>query len=91
VRSRRTWSPRLMAVGALGQLIDPTTEQFFIRNGDVNQEDLTNNAVGVWSQMKCFRFSLTDNPGVDHFSLPSNTGVLGRLLTDLARPRSDCP
>ena len=41
--------------------------------------------------MRCFHFSLTDNPGVDHFALPSDPGVLGRLLADLARPRSHCP
>lgn len=78
--------PRL----APGQLIDPATEQFFFRDGDVNQEDLTNNAVGAWSAMRCYHFSLIDNPGVDHFSLPSDSGVLGRLVRDLARPRSAC-
>jgi lecithin-cholesterol acyltransferase len=40
--------------------------------------------------MPCFHFSLTDNPGVDHFALPSNAAVLGRLLVDIARPRSHC-
>ncbi len=75
---------------ALGQVIDPATEHFITRRGDVNQEDTTNNAIRVWREMVCFHFSLTDNPGVDHFSLPSNRAVLSRLLTDLARPRSDC-
>jgi lysophospholipase-3 len=56
----------------------------------VNQEDITNEAVRVWSAMPCFHFSLTDSPGVDHFSLPSDPGVLGRLLADVARPRSNC-
>ncbi len=63
---------------------------FFTRDGDINQEDVTNDAVGVWERMRCFRFSLTDNPGVDHFALPSNAGVLSRLLADVARPRSHC-
>ena len=63
---------------------------FFTRDGDANQEDLTNDAVRAWSAMRCFHFSLTDSPGVDHFSLPSNPGVLERLLADLARPRSHC-
>jgi lecithin-cholesterol acyltransferase len=45
----------------------------------------------AWEEMPCFHFSLTDNPGVDHFALPSDPGVLGRLLADLARPRSHCP
>jgi lysophospholipase-3 len=62
----------------------------FTRDGDINQEDITNDAVGVWAAMPCFHFSLTDNPGVDHFALPSNTAVLDRLLVDVARPRSHC-
>ena len=33
---------------------------------------------------------MTDNPGVDHFSLPSDPGVLGRLITHLGRQRSHC-
>jgi lecithin-cholesterol acyltransferase len=73
----------------VGQLVTDTTE-FFTRDGDVNQEDITNDAVRVWQAMPCFHFSLTDNPGVDHFALPSNAAVLGRLLVDLARPRSHC-
>jgi lysophospholipase-3 len=40
--------------------------------------------------MRCFHFSLTDNPGVDHFALPSNPAVLGRLVANLQRPRSHC-
>jgi lecithin-cholesterol acyltransferase len=75
----------------VGQVLDPSTAQFFTRDGDVNQEDITNDAVLAWQAMPCFHFSLTDNPGVDHFSLPSNPSVLGRLLADLALPRSHCP
>jgi lecithin-cholesterol acyltransferase len=41
--------------------------------------------------MSCFHFSLTDNPGVNHFELPSDSDVLDRLLADLGRPRSHCP
>jgi lysophospholipase-3 len=74
---------------SLGQVVDDSNP-FFTRDGDVNQEDITNEAVRVWSAMRCFHFSLTDNPGVDHFSLPSDPGVLGRLLADVARPRSNC-
>jgi len=62
----------------------------FQRDGDVNQEDTTNLAIGVWRAMRCYRFTLTDNPGVGHFSLPSNRHVLARLVTDLARSRSRC-
>jgi lecithin-cholesterol acyltransferase len=75
---------------SVGQVLDPSTAQFFTRDGDVNQEDITNDAVLAWQAMPCFHFSLTDNPGVDHFSLPSNRDVLSRLLTDVARPRSPC-
>jgi lecithin-cholesterol acyltransferase len=76
---------------SVGQVLDPSTAQFFTRDGDVNQEDITNDAVLAWQAMPCFHFSLTDNPGVDHFSLPSDPGVLGRLVADLALPRSQCP
>ncbi len=37
-----------------------------------------------------FHFSLTDKPGVDHFSLPSNATVLAQLIADVARSRTDC-
>jgi lecithin-cholesterol acyltransferase len=40
--------------------------------------------------MECHHFSLTDNPGVTHFELPSNTDVLTRLIASAAAPRSDC-
>jgi Lecithin:cholesterol acyltransferase len=75
---------------AVGQVIDPATATFFERNGDINQEDITNNAVEVWAAMPCFHFSLTDNPGVDHFSLPSNPALLDRLVADAAGVRSPC-
>lgn len=73
----------------IGQLLGPDTE-FFTRDGDINQEDITNDAVGAWSAMACFHFSLTDNPGVDHFSLPSDPDVLARLIANANAPRSDC-
>jgi lecithin-cholesterol acyltransferase len=71
-------------------VLNPATAHFFTRDGDVNQEDITNGAVRAWRAMSCFRFSLTDNPGVDHFSLPSDPGVLARLVASVARPRSHC-
>jgi lecithin-cholesterol acyltransferase len=74
----------------VGQVLDPATAHFFTRDGDVNQEDITNGAVRAWRNMRCFRFQLTDNPGVDHFSLPSDPGVLAQLIADLRRPRSHC-
>jgi lysophospholipase-3 len=74
---------------SVGQVVDDSNT-FFTRDGDVNQEDITNDAVGVWEAMPCFHFSLTDNPGVDHFALPSAPVVLDRLLADLGRVPSDC-
>ena len=64
--------------------------RFLTRDGDINQEDITNNAVSVWTAMPCYHFSLTDNPGVDHFALPSNPAVLDRLIAAAARHRSRC-
>lgn len=75
---------------SIGQVLDITTTPFLTRNGDVNQEDITNNAVRAWARMRCFRFSLTDNPGVNHFDLPGNAGVLDRLIAHLRRSRSRC-
>ncbi len=74
---------------SVGQVVDESNE-FFLRDGDINQEDLTNDAVLAWAAMPCFHFSLTDNPGVDHFSLPGDAGVLDRLLANLSRHRSHC-
>lgn len=72
----------------LGQLVKPSA--LLERSGDINQEDITNNAVRVWKAMPCFRFTLTDNPHVNHFELPINRKVLARLIADLRRPRSRC-
>ena len=74
----------------VGQVLDPNKAQFYTRDGDVNQEDLTNNAVLAWKSMKCYHFSLTNNKGVDHFSLPSNPNLLARLVHDLSLPRTRC-
>jgi lysophospholipase-3 len=72
----------------IGQLVDPS--QFIFLSGDSNQEDITNNANRVWSAMKCHSYVLNDNPGVDHFSLPSSPDVLARLLATLKAPRRHC-
>jgi lysophospholipase-3 len=74
---------------AVGQVVTPKTK-LFTRDGDINQEDTTNTAIRVWKAMRCYRFSLTENPGVNHFSLPSNPNVLNRLIAELTRPRSQC-
>ena len=75
---------------SVGQLLDPAGSDFITAGGDINQEDITNNAVRVWRKMHCFRFSLTDNPGVNHFALPVDASVLQRLIAHLKRPRSNC-
>ncbi|WP_211766042.1 lipase/acyltransferase domain-containing protein [Kutzneria sp. CA-103260] len=72
----------------IGQLVEQS--QFILASGDSNQEDITNNANRVWSAMKCHSYVLNDNPGVDHFSLPSNNNVLTRLLATLTAPRHHC-
>ncbi len=72
----------------VGQLVKPSA--LLERSGDINQEDITNNAVTVWKAMPCYRFTLTDNPGVNHFALPVNRKVLARLVADVRRPRSRC-
>jgi lysophospholipase-3 len=74
----------------VGQLVTKQTK-LLTRDGDINQEDTTNTAIRVWKAMPCFRFSLNDHRGVNHFSLPSNKSVLRQLLAALARPRSNCP
>jgi lecithin-cholesterol acyltransferase len=73
----------------VGQLVTDTTE-FFTRDGDINQEDITNDAVAVWAGMDCHHFGLTDNPGVNHFELPADEDVLARLIANAASPRSEC-
>lgn len=73
----------------VGQVIDASTE-FYYLNGDSNQEDITNESIRVWEAMPCYRFTLTENPGVDHNSLVSDPGVVERFLENLQRPRSVC-
>ena len=75
---------------SVGQVLDPATAKFFTRGGDSNQEDITNNALRAWQAMPCFHFELNDNPGVGHFSLPSDAEVLQRLLIHLRQARSRC-
>ena len=72
----------------VGQTVKPAA--LLMRDGDINQENITNNAVRVWHAMRCYRFALTDNPGVNHFALPSNPKLLHRLVAALRRARSRC-
>jgi lysophospholipase-3 len=73
-----------------GQVVEQATADFINLPGDSNQEDITNDAVRAWHRMRCYRFRLTNNPGVSHLGLTSDAGVIHRLLRDLARPRSRC-
>jgi lysophospholipase-3 len=73
----------------VGQLVnDPS--QFLMGPGDSNQEDITNYSVRVWDKMRCFRFEFTDNRGIGHLDLPSDPGVLARLVEHLRQTRSVC-
>lgn len=74
----------------IGQVVDQATAHLFYLPGDSNQEDMTNAAVRVWKRMRCYRFRLTNNPGVSHLGLLGDKNVIRRLLHDLARPRSRC-
>jgi lecithin-cholesterol acyltransferase len=74
----------------VGQVVTSKTP-VLTRDGDVNQEDTTNTAIRVWKSMKCFRFSLTDNPGVNHFALPADPSVLRQVIAAAEQPRSNCP
>jgi lecithin-cholesterol acyltransferase len=74
---------------AVGQVVTSKT-RLLMRDGDINQEDTTNTAIRVWAHMRCYRFSLTDHPGVDHFDLPSNASVLSQLIAAAEAPRSHC-
>lgn len=73
-----------------GQVVDPAATHLFYLPGDSNQEDITNDSVRVWKRMRCYRFRLSNNPGVSHLDLTRDKNVIGRLLHDLARPRSRC-
>jgi lecithin-cholesterol acyltransferase len=73
----------------VGQIVTSKTK-LLTRDGDINQEDTTNTAILVWKHMRCYRFSLTDHPGVDHFQLPSDPSVLSQLIAAAERPRSRC-
>lgn len=75
-----------LQVGQLLNVRDP--QVFFNRRGDRNQEDITNDAIQVWKDRNGCRFELTDNPHVDHFTLPSDPEILRRLVANLRRPRS---
>ena len=80
--------PDLTVGQVVPDLNDPAN--LFLRDGDGNQEDITNDAVQVWGAMPCHRFSLTDNGGVNHFALPDDPALLQRLVDHLGLAPSDC-
>ena len=68
----------------VGQLVIGTTE-FLTRDGDINQEDLTNDAVGAWAGMELLPLQPDRQPGRDHFELPADPDVLARLIAERER------
>jgi lecithin-cholesterol acyltransferase len=62
----------------------------FLRDGDGDIEDIANESILAWEKMRCYHFELNDNPGVHHYDLPADEGLLNRLLTHLQQPRSEC-
>ncbi|MFI8829353.1 hypothetical protein [Streptomyces sp. NPDC053431] len=74
----------------VGQVLDFSLP-LFIRDGDGNQEDITNDAIAGWSGMACHKFEMTNTVGVDHFALPSDSGLLNRLVTHALTAPSNCP
>ncbi|WP_117213226.1 hypothetical protein [Allorhizocola rhizosphaerae] len=73
-----------------GQVLNLETAELFVRDGDGNQEDITNDATAPWSAMPCFRFEFSDNPGGEHLALASVPAVLQRLINNLQQPKSVC-
>jgi hypothetical protein len=64
--------------------------EFYWSTGDGSMELIANESIRVWEAMPCYRFTMTANPGVNHSFLPSDPGVVQRLLENLQRPRSVC-
>ena len=62
----------------------------FLRDGDGVVEDIANDSILAWEKMRCYHFERYENPGVHHFDLPADVGLLDRLLTHLQEPRSEC-
>lgn len=62
---------------------DEIVTDVFLRDGDGMVEDICNESILVWERMRGYHFELNENPGVHHFYLPMDEGVLGRLLARL--------
>jgi len=63
----------------------------FLRDGDGIISDIANESILAWEKMSCYHFELNENPGVFHYDLPRDSGILDRLLSHLELPRSACP
>ena len=74
---------------SVGQVLDDSNELFF-RDGDINQEDLTNDAVGVWARHALLPLQPHRQPRRRPLLAPGRSGGPRRLLADLRRPRSHC-
>ena len=78
----------------VGQVLDDSrTRSFFIAPpGDVNQEDVTNDAAwACGSEMRCFRFALHGQPGRRPLLPDWRRGGSGSPATNLQRTKSVCP
>ena len=85
-----TWSDIGLHDLSVGQLLDGQTDVLHPRRRHQPGGHHQRRQSSVWESMRCFRFALTDNPGVDHFSLPTDEAVMARLIADAARPRTKC-
>ena len=75
---------------SLGHLLSDVSNWIMWPDGDLNQESITNESVRVWESMPCYHFELNDNPGVNHYVIPDDPGVLSRLVAHLQMPKSTC-
>lgn len=73
-----------------GQVLDYNNLPVYTADGDGNQEFRTNKSVNVWSNMICHTYKNSDSAGVNHMDLPSNSGVLQRLIADAESATIPC-
>jgi lecithin-cholesterol acyltransferase len=66
----------------VGTLVDNVTN-FFLREGDGVLDDIANESILVWEEMRDYHFELNVNPFVHHFYLPTDQAILMRLLYHL--------
>jgi lecithin-cholesterol acyltransferase len=66
----------------VGTVVDNVTN-FFLREGDGVLDDIANESILVWEEMRDYHFELNVNPFVHHFYLPTDQAILMRLLYHL--------